>query len=396
MVAVGIRVRTGVCETVVDGTTGIEAEADSLAVEVTADGVTLTDAGAEADSEGERVREGATDENSIPDDTDPEAEGATERDSEREAVTVALLESDPETEAVSEAGIDDGMLRDSLAETVALDDTPVPVGRIPEDTSEPERVKVGKMPEEAEAEALAEGVMLAVPVGSTDRLIEPDAVSEGRIPDDRRPDEKSEAMLDAMLLSSEVGIGRGIDAVGKIDAVVSADSALETRLDSTAEPVGRSDTAEDRRLESSEITDGAMEGRIPEAEGEGVMEADAGAVGLTAPELGVTPVGRTSETTDERNEGRSSPELAETPSEVGIAPDGETSLVRVADALADSVPRAVVIPMMIPLALEETAPVGTTPLLGRIPDSRAEVGVGSGLPRREDRSEPTRPPVLVG
>jgi len=235
-----------------------------------------------------------------------------------------------------------------------------------------------------------------VPVGrGDDRLIEPDIVAEGRIPDDRRPEENSEAMLDAMLLSSEVGMGRGIDAVGKIDAVESADSALDTRLDNTPEAVGRSETADDKRLESSEITDGTTDGRIPEADGDGVMEADAGAVGLIAPELGVTPVGRTSETTDDKNEGRFSPEpeeLAETPSEVGIAPDSEASLVGV----ADSVLSAVVMPMMIPLPLEERAPVGTTPLLGRMPDSRAEVGVGSELPRREDKSEPTRPPVLVG
>lgn len=402
LVAVGRSVRTGVCETVVDGITKTGVD-DAIADEVIADGDTLADAGADADSEGERVAEGATDEDSMPVETDPETEGATEADSVVEALTVALLESDTEIEAVSEAGIDDGMLRDSLGVTVALDETPVPDavpdGRIPEETSEPDRVKVGRSPEEADTEALAEGVTLPVPVGrGDDRLIEPDTVAEGRMPDDRRPDENSEAMLDAMLLRSEVGMGRGIEAVGKIEAVESADSALDTRLDTTPEAVGRSETADDRRLESSEITDGATDGRIPEADGDGVMEADAGAVGLMAPELGVTPVGRTSETTDDKNEGRFSPEpeLAETPSEVGIAPDGETSPVAVADTDADSVLSAVVMPMMIPLPLEGRAPVGTTPLLGRIPDSRAEVGVGSGLPRREDKSEPTRPPVLVG
>ena len=402
LVAVGRSVRTGVCETVVDGITKTGVD-DAIADEVIADGDTLADAGADADSEGERVAEGATDEDSMPVETDPETEGATEADSVVEALTVALLENDTEIEAVSEAGIDEGMLRDSLGVTVALDETPVPDavpdGRIPEETSEPDRVKVGRSPEEADTEALAEGVTLPVPVGrGDDRLIEPDTVAEGRMPDDRRPDENSEAMLDAMLLRSEVGMGRGIEAVGKIEAVESADSALDTRLDNTPEAVGRSETADDRRLESSEITDGATDGRIPEADGDGVMEADAGAVGLMAPELGVTPVGRTSETTDDKNEGRFSPEpeLAETPSEVGIAPDGETSPVGVADTDADSVLSAVVMPMMIPLPLEGRAPVGTTPLLGRMPDSRAEVGVGSGLPRREDKSEPTRPPVLVG
>jgi len=144
LVAVGRSVRTGVCETVVDGMTKTGVD-DALADEVVAGGDTLADAGADADSEGERVAEGATDEDSMPVETDPEAEGATETDSVAEALTVALLESDTETEAVSEAGMDDGMLRDSLGVTVALDETPVPDavpdGRIPEETSEPDRVR---------------------------------------------------------------------------------------------------------------------------------------------------------------------------------------------------------------------------------------------------------------
>lgn len=395
LVAVGKSVRTGVCELVAVGMTGIGIVAESLADTVVAEGETLADAGGDTDSEGESEAEDVADEDCTPVDTAPEADGVTERDSVAEEATLALLEVATEVETVSEAGMDDGMLRDSLG--VTLDDTPVPVGvedgRMPEDTSDGEREKVGRIPEEVEA--LSVGVVLSVPVGTG--VTEPENVAEGIIPDDRRPDEKSEAMLETMLLSSEVGIGRGIEAVGRTEPELSADSALDTRLDTMlgrAESVGRSETAEDRRLESSETTDGRTDGRMPDAEGVGVIVAVTGAVGSTAPELGTMPEGRTSETTEDRNEGRSNPELAETPSEVGIAPDGETSLVGVADA--DSVPSAVVMPMIIPLPLVERAPVGTTPLLGRIPDSTAEVGVGSALPRMEDRREPMRPAEELG
>ena len=70
LVAVGRSVRTGVCETVVDGITKTGVD-DAIADEVIADGDTLADAGADADSEGERVAEGATDEDSMPVETDP-------------------------------------------------------------------------------------------------------------------------------------------------------------------------------------------------------------------------------------------------------------------------------------------------------------------------------------
>lgn len=412
---------------------GIGIVAESLAdVVVPADDETLADAGAEgeaesdseseaegdsegeaeSDSEGESV-DAAVDEDSEPDDTAPEAEGDTDPEAEdadeigpvAEAVTDALLDIEPVDVTVSEAGIDDGMLRDSLGEMVALDDTPVPNkvddGVMPDERSVPESVKVGRGSEDADREMLSEELTVSVPVGrGAERLTEPDTVAEGTMPDDRRLDEKSDAMLEAMLLRSEVGIGRGIDAVGRREAVVSADSALDTKLDTTlgrAEPVGKSETADDRRLESSEITDGATDGRMPEADGDSVMVADTGAVGLANPELGLTPVGKASDTTEDKNEDRSSSELEEAPSEVGIAPDGEASLVRVADADADSVPSAVVIPMMIPVEpLEETSPVGTTPLLGRMPDSTAEVGVGSAVLRRVDRRDPTRPVEELG
>jgi len=398
--------------------------AESFAdVVLTADGEMLTVAGAdgdtEMDSEGERVRDAAVDctpvetdpdpdEDTDPDpdgDTDPVAVGATEVESVAEAVIVALLRAEPEDVIVSEVEMVKGMLRDSLGEIVALDDTPVPTevdGTMPEERSVPDSEKVGKVPEEADSVALSERDTLSVPVGSgAERLPEPDTVAEGRMPDDRRIDEKSDAMLDAMLLRSEVGIGRGTDAVGRIEAEVSADSALDTKLEITlskAEPEGKSLTADDRRLESSEITDEPSDGRMPEAEGDSVIVADTGAVGLSDPELGVAPVGRTSDTAEDNSDDKSSPELVEAPSEVGIAPDGEAALVRVADAVADSVPSAVVMPMMIPLEgkVLETSPVGTTPLLGRMPDSTIEVDVGSAVLRRDDRRDSTTPADDVG
>lgn len=437
-VAVGTRVRTGVCELVTEGMVGMGIVAESLGVAL-AVADTLTEAGADCDtdkvSDAERVVDGTTDRVSDADadaDTVPEAD--TEIDADAEGTTVAdsvalevaetgmlaLLRAAEEIVAVwdSEAGIEDGMLRVSLAEMMALEDTPVPMivdeAMKPEETSVPDRVKVGRIPEDADKDALAGGVALSVLVGSgAERLIEPDRVAEGRMPDDRRPEENSDATLDAMLLKSEVGIGRGIDAVGRTEAVIAeerADSALDTRLETTlgrADPVGKSETADERRLDSSEITDGTSEGSIPDAEG--VIVADTGAVGLADPELGMMPVGSrlsdgntpvTSETTDERIEGKfTSPELAETPSEVGIAPEAPLVRVADADAAAESVPMAVVIPIVIPLEarpLEGRAPVGTTPLLGRIPDSTSEVAVGSTLPRRDDSKEPTRPVDEVG
>lgn len=407
LVAVGATVRMGLCELVIDGIVGMAIVAESLAEALLADAVTLADAGADADTErdsdAERVAEGAT-EDSEANDPVPEADGeagpvATDVDSVAEAVGTALLEIRPEEVGLSEAGMEDGMLRDSLGKMVALDETPVPTevdGTMPEETSVPESVNEGRTPEEADNEALAEGVTLSVPVGRG--VTEPDTVAEGRIPDDTRPDEKSDAMLEAMLLTSEVGMGTGTEPVGRIEPEVSADSALDTKLEITlgrAEPVGTTEMADDRRLDSSETTDGRTDGKMPEADGDGVIVAETGAVGLTEPELGRTPVGATSETNEDRSEDKStSAELVGVPSEVGMAP--EAWLVIIADADADSVPSAVVIPMIIPLEgrpLE--APVGTTPLLGRIPDSTLEVGVGSA-PRSVDKREPTRPAEVVG
>lgn len=103
LVAVGRTVRTGVCELVVDGTTGIGIVAESFeAVVLTTEGEMLIVAGAdgdeEIDSEGDRVGE-AADEVSSPvetapeadGDTEPVAEGNTELESVGEAVMVALL-----------------------------------------------------------------------------------------------------------------------------------------------------------------------------------------------------------------------------------------------------------------------------------------------------------------
>lgn len=399
LVAVGATVRMGLCELVNDGVVGTGTE---LTTALLAGTVTLADAGVDDDvesvSDAERVAEDTTEDwdadDPVPEADAEAAEVAPELDSIADTVGTALLEIEPEEEGLSEAGMEVGMLRVSLGETVALEETPVPTdvdGTKPEETSDPERVNEGRIPEEADNETLAEGVTLSVPVGRG--VIEPETVAEGTMPDEIRPDEKSETMLEAMLLMSEVGMGTGSVPVGRIEAEVRADSALDTKLEITlgrVESVGTAETADDRRLDSSDMIDGATDGKRPEADGEGVIEADTGAVGLAEPELGSTPVGATSETSEDRSEDKSTrAELVGVPSEVGIAP--EAPLVIVADAMedADSVPSAVVMPMMMP-PLE--APVGTTPLLGIIPDSTAEVGVGSA-PRMDDRREPTRPPV---
>lgn len=397
-VAVGTTVRMGLWELVTDGVVEIGTELTTLLLAGT---MTLEDAGAdtvERVSEAEREAEGTTEDwdakDPVPDADGEATDVATEVDPVAEAVEAALLEIKSNDEGLSEAGIEVGTLRVSLGEMVALDETAVPTeveGTMPEDTSDPDRVKEGKTPEETDREALAEGVTFSVPVGRG--VIEPETVAEGRMPEEIRPDEKSETMLEAMLLMSDVGMGTGRVPVGKIEAEVRADSALDIKLEITlgrADPVGTAETAEDKRLDSSEMIDGATDGNRPEADGEGVTEAEAGVVGLAEPELGRTPVGATSDTSEDKSEDRSTrAELVGVPSEVGIAPDAP--LVIVADAVgdADSVPSAVVMPMMMP-PLE--VPVGTTPLLGMMPGSIPEVGVGSA-PRIDDKREPTRPPV---
>ena len=158
------------------------------------------------------MREGTTDADSDADtvpevdtDTDADTDGATEADSVTvafvvaEVEIVALLRISPEEPVEvfdSKAGMEDGLLKDSVAEIIELDDAPVPVatevdeGMTLEETSVPESVKVGKLPEDKEREALPEIEALSVPVGrGVERLTEPDTVAEGRIPDDRSPDE---------------------------------------------------------------------------------------------------------------------------------------------------------------------------------------------------------------
>jgi hypothetical protein len=359
-----------------------------------------------------------------------EADSLADAFSDVEGVSVALLEAlDEEVEAIdSEAG----MVKDPLDEAVALEDRPdeaavpvenrpdeeaVPVEDSPDEAAVPvDRVNVGRMPDDADNVNVgripddADNVELPVAVGVaetlplTETLPLAEADSEGTIPDDCRLEEKSDRTLEAMLLSSEVGNGSGIEAVGRGELVAAeerADSALDTRLDTRlgrADPdTGRSDTADESRLERSEITVEARGGRIPEAVGEGVIEA--GAVGLAAPELGRTPDGSwepdgstpvTSETTDDRIEDRlMRPELAEDPSEVGMAPDADA----VAEAV-DPVPKAVVMPTTIPLdegvglsRSEESRPP-TRPALAD------EVGstIVSGMPP----VDPTTPPVDPG
>jgi hypothetical protein len=351
-----------------------------------------------------------------------EADSLADAFSDVEGVSVALLEAlDEEVEAIdSEAG----MLKDPLDEAVALEDRPdeaaVPVENRPDEVAVPvedrpdeaavpvDRVNVGRMPDDADSVELPVAVGVAETLPLAEALPLADADSEGTIPDDCRLEEKSDKMLEAMLLSSEVGNGSGIEAVGRGELVAAeerADSALDTRLDTMlgrADPdKGRSDTADESRLERSEITVEARGGRIPEAVGEGVIEA--GAVGLAAPELGRTPDGSwepdgstpvTSETTDDRIEDRlMRPELAEDPSEVGMAPDADA----VAEAV-DPVPKAVVMPTTIPLdegvglsRSEESRPP-TRPALAD------EVGrtIVSGMPPVDPATPPVDPGTMKG
>jgi hypothetical protein len=109
-VAIGWKVRTGVCELVTDGIVGIGIVAELLVDVRLAVAETLTDAGAEGDTDGdsdvERVAEGATDKDSeaedpVPEadadaDTDTDADGTNEAVSVAEAETVALLKTEPE------------------------------------------------------------------------------------------------------------------------------------------------------------------------------------------------------------------------------------------------------------------------------------------------------------
>lgn len=105
-VAIGWKVRTGVCELVIDGIVGIGIVAEPLVDVRLAVAEILADAGAEGDtdrdSDAERVAEGATDKDSeaedpvLEADVDTDADGTIETDSVAEAETVALFRTEPE------------------------------------------------------------------------------------------------------------------------------------------------------------------------------------------------------------------------------------------------------------------------------------------------------------
>jgi hypothetical protein len=207
----------------------------------------------------------------------------------------------------------------------------------------------------------------------------PDGV--GMTPEDvgiTRPEDSSDAMIDARLLAT----GRGIGAV----PLGSSETKLDTMLGTTDS--GRPGTAEDSRLETSDTSEDTRGGRTPD--GVGAADAVMGAVGPAEPE-GRIPV--TSETSEDRIEGRlSGAELGSTASDGDGAP----------------VPRAVVMPTTIPaedgkiergwgLDGEAGPGVGSTTLLGKRPvDPTARVGDTSGTLTRDDKRPPRGPCEGVG
>lgn len=297
--------------------------------------------------------------------------------------TVALLGATGE--GVEIGASEAGTLIDPTADgvTTGPDDTPVPEpeGRTPDGVS---LAAGGVIPTLTDSDGvalatggvIADGATLGVSLGSNG-VIPADSEGDGTAPDGvgTIPDgvgttpegvgtipEKSDTMLDAMLLAG----GRGIGAV----AVGKSETKLDTML-GTTDP-GRSGTAEDKRLDTSDTSEETRGGRIPGGVGAGVGVT--GAVGPAEPE-GKIPV--TSETRDDKIEGRSSgPELGNTASEVGIAPELKSGLAGVGDAAP--VPSAVVMPTTIPPEDCETKSgcsldgdagpgVGSTTMLGKTP-----------------------------
>lgn len=101
-VAVGRRVRTGVCELVTEGMTGIGIVAESLADVTLAVAETLTEEGADGDTERDSDAEGV-------------AEGATDRDSEADKDTVPEADKDAGADAGADADADGAIEADSVA-----------------------------------------------------------------------------------------------------------------------------------------------------------------------------------------------------------------------------------------------------------------------------------------
>ena len=277
-----------------------------------------------------------------------------------------------ETALLERVGVSLGIGRVRLAVSEGVGTLPDPVGRRPEEA-------VGSTPDgmrlEEPVDNTPDGRRLEMPVG---RRLE---IPVGSTPDGMRPDETSDAMLDARLLAG----GRGADAV----PVGSSETKLDTML-------GRTDPGTpDNRLETSETKEETRGGRTPD--GAAVGEGELGAVGPAVPE-GRTP--ETSETSEDKTDGRfKSPEDAAA-SEVGIAPELNTG-VEALDAGAP-VPSAVVIPTTIPpedawtdegswLDGDAGAGVGCNrPLVGRRP---VEPTTGS---RTDESRPPTSPWELVG
>lgn len=308
---------------------------------------------------------------------------------------VRLIVLEAPVEMVEDICSDAGTLRDWLCDGVGAGDTDDPSD--PEGTAEFE----GIIPELNDKVALgvtlaSDGVMLGVSegVGTTP---EEDSTPVGRTPevgskpDEGKTPEEGRASDGTRLTSTLLGRTIGAEPVGKID---STPERMLERMVGIAEG-GTSEIADERMLGKSEMIEDTTGGRRPEIEAGGVS-VGAGAVG-PRPVEGTMP--GSSETSDDRTEGRSSkPELAGTLSDVGIAP--ELRIGAVGDGIGEAespVPNAVVIPMTTPEVgndkigweSEDAAPlVGRTTGTGTLPVPITAVGVGS----RGTRSDESRPP----
>lgn len=294
-------------------------------------------------------------------------------------VTVALVETGAEVgTGSSEAGILVGAI--DVGSTVGPEETPDPVG-----------TPDGEMPDTVGL-SLTEGTVTPELVGITSVSLgiggviptlgvtvgvgtSPDAVGT---PVGKIPEENSDTILWIMLLAG----GRGADPVAV---------GVSNRL---VKMLGKTDAAGSgmivgRRLDTSEIKEDTAGGTIPDGSGTG--EGETGAVGPAvgpAEPVGDTPA--TSDTNDDRIDGRLRGSEGRTASEVGMAPVGDAP-----------VPNAVVMPTTIPpedaaigaglLAGITGAGVGCTGSLGRTPVEPTWVGVGSGSLRRVESKPPTKP-----
>jgi hypothetical protein len=269
-------------------------------------------------------------------------------------MTAALLAA---AEEAVEAGTSDaGTLLDRAGDgvTIGAEDAP--------DPEAPEGKTDGTIPDEVSLALAAGGVKTdEAALGDTERVslgigrlvgtladtegveTAPDGVGSrpeavGRTPEGTRPEESSDAMLEAMPLAA--GREAGTVALGNSEA------KLDTMLGMT--DTGTSGTTEDKRLVTSESNEETSGGKIPDGaaegatEGAGVGDGETGAVGPAEPE-GKTPV--TSETTEDKSDGRLRGSEGKTASDVGIAPELNAG---VGLTIGAPVPSAVVIPTTIP------------------------------------------------